>query len=109
MSAAGHRPATTPAPQYRSTLQNSGHPALRVAIFTTHPIQYQAPWFCALAEDGDLVVRVFFSYIPDEQEQGIGFGTTFAWDIPLRDGYDNVVLSTHLLPTPVPAFFRRKA
>jgi glycosyltransferase involved in cell wall biosynthesis len=85
----------------------SGTTVLRIAIFTTHPIQNQAPWFRALAEDQTLIARVFFSYVPDKKEQGIGFGTEFLWDVPLRDGYDNVILPARLLPSQVPVFFRR--
>lgn len=80
----------------------------RVAIFTTHPIQYQAPWFRALAATGNVEVRIFFSYVPDAIEQGIGFGRALTWDIPLRDGYPNEVLESRHMPSFVPAFARRR-
>jgi glycosyltransferase involved in cell wall biosynthesis len=60
---------------------------LRLAIFTSHPIQYQAPWFRALAQVPDLELKVFFSYIPDAKQQGDGFGKAFEWDVPLLEGY----------------------
>jgi glycosyltransferase involved in cell wall biosynthesis len=82
---------------------------VRIAIFTTHPIQYQAPWFRALAEDKEVDVRIFFSYLPNKEEQGIGFGTPFDWDIDLRQGFDNVVLRNLLLSSTIPSFFRRIA
>jgi len=44
----------------------------RLIIFTTHPIQYQAPWFRALAASDGLEIKVIFSYLPSEAEQGIG-------------------------------------
>jgi glycosyltransferase involved in cell wall biosynthesis len=65
---------------------------IRVAIFSSHPIQYQAPWFRELARAPGLALRVFFSYIPDAKQQGVGFGKEFEWDVPLLDGYDWEVL-----------------
>ena len=79
----------------------------RLAIFTTHPIQYQAPWFRALAAVPELDVRVFFSYVPDAAEQGIGFGRALTWDVPLRDGYASEVLTSRMAPGFVPGFARR--
>jgi glycosyltransferase involved in cell wall biosynthesis len=79
----------------------------RLAIFTSHPIQYQAPWFRALAGFSELTVRVFFSYIPSEEEQGVGFGQAFKWDIPLTDGYDSSVLSHAKFPASVPPYLRK--
>jgi len=64
----------------------------KVAIFTSHPIQYQAPWFADLAKDPDLDVDVVFSYVPDPASQGVGFGRPLSWDLPLRDGYRSEVL-----------------
>jgi glycosyltransferase involved in cell wall biosynthesis len=67
--------------------------AIRLAIFTSHPIQYQAPWFRALSAVPDLDLRVFFSYIPNPEQQGVGFGMAFAWDVPVLEGYNWEVLS----------------
>ncbi|HYA13821.1 MAG TPA: glycosyltransferase [Syntrophales bacterium] len=60
---------------------------IRIAIVTTHPIQYQIPWFCSLAVQPEVELKVFFGMIPDEHQQGIGFGVSFLWDIPLLEGY----------------------
>ena len=79
----------------------------RLAIFTTHPIQYQAPWFRSLAKAQDLEIKVMLSRVPDAKEQGAGFGTTFAWDIPLLTGYPHTVLRSYTLPERVPAYARR--
>lgn len=79
----------------------------RLAIFTTHPIQYQAPWFRALAATPDIDIRVFFSYLPDAAEQGVGFGRAVTWDIPLRDGYASEVLPSRMAPAFFPGFARR--
>jgi glycosyltransferase involved in cell wall biosynthesis len=59
-----------------------------LAIVTSHPIQYNAPWFRYLAARSDLRVRVFYLW-----DYGIkprfdpGFQQTIQWDIPLLAGY----------------------
>lgn len=59
---------------------------MRIAAIATHPIQYQAPWFRALAASGlDLVV--LFGCLPGAAAQGTGFGVPFEWDVPMTDGY----------------------
>lgn len=60
---------------------------LRVGVLTSHPIQYQAPWFRSLAREVDLVV--FFAHRPTPKDQGIGFGKEFTWDIDLLSGYEH--------------------
>jgi glycosyltransferase involved in cell wall biosynthesis len=58
----------------------------RLAIVASHPVQYQAPWFRALAARCDLTV--FFCHKQDAAGQGLaGFGQAFEWDVPLLDGY----------------------
>ncbi len=58
----------------------------RLAIVASHPIQYQAPWFRALARETDLTV--FFCHRQDAAGQAAaGFGVEFDWDVPLLDGY----------------------
>ncbi len=61
---------------------------MKLAIVTSHPIQYQAPWFQALASSPGVKLRVFFKYIPDPESQGRDFDIPFTWDIPLLRGYD---------------------
>ena len=58
---------------------------IKVAIIATHPIQYQIPWFQKLAEHVELTV--YYAFLPDAQQQGVGFGVPFQWDIPMLDGY----------------------
>jgi glycosyltransferase involved in cell wall biosynthesis len=58
-----------------------------VLIVATHPIQYQVPWFQALAKRSDINLEVLFLSILNSQEQGVGFGIDFQWDIPLLEGY----------------------
>jgi glycosyltransferase involved in cell wall biosynthesis len=58
---------------------------MKLGILTSHPIQYQAPWFRALAERCHLTV--YFAHQPNAEEQGKGFGQAFAWDVDLLSGY----------------------
>lgn len=64
----------------------------RVAMVTTHPIQYQVPWLRMLSERNDIDLHVYFAMIPDATEQGREFGVSFEWDMPLLDGYSYSVL-----------------
>jgi len=60
----------------------------RLAIVSTHPIQYHAHWFRALAARPEIDLSVFYVYraSPADQAQA-GFGVEFDWDIPLLEGY----------------------
>jgi glycosyltransferase involved in cell wall biosynthesis len=66
----------------------------KLAIITSHPIQYNAPLFRILTERKKIQVKVFYTwgqtkegpvYDPD-------FKKTFRWDLPLLDGYDSVFI-----------------
>jgi GT2 family glycosyltransferase len=59
----------------------------RLLIATSHPIQYQAPLFRALAADPALDQEVLFLTMPNPDQQGAGFGVPFSWDLPLLEGY----------------------
>ena len=59
----------------------------RVLAVASHPIQYQAPWFRALAQTPGMDFSVLFIQQPSSIEQGRGFGQAFQWDIPLLEGY----------------------
>lgn len=59
----------------------------RVLAVASHPIQYQVPWFRALAQSPEIDFSVLYIQIPDAREQGRGFGVAFEWDIPLLEGY----------------------
>jgi glycosyltransferase involved in cell wall biosynthesis len=59
----------------------------RLAIITTHPIQYYAPVFKLLAQQ--LSIRVFYTAGADfGTRMDKGFGKKITWDIPLLDGYE---------------------
>lgn len=66
-------------------------PPPRLAVVTTHPVQYYAPLFRRLAERGEVEPHVFYSWhgAADAATLDRGFGTSFAWDIPLLDGYSH--------------------
>ncbi|BGE87501.1 MULTISPECIES: glycosyltransferase [Methylosinus] len=58
----------------------------RLAVLASHPIQYQAPLFRALAQHVDL--HVFFAFRSSPQAQAAaGFGELFEWDVDLLGGY----------------------
>src|SRR5258707_6828216 len=60
----------------------------RLAVIATHPIQYQAPWFRALAERPEIDLDVFYCHRATPQEQAsAGFNVEFDWDVSLLDGY----------------------
>ena len=63
----------------------------RLAVVTTHPIQYYAPLFRRMSEDGIVQLRVFYGWRGAAEGASLdrGFGTSFAWDIPLLDGYQH--------------------
>ncbi|HYC72276.1 MAG TPA: glycosyltransferase family 4 protein [Opitutaceae bacterium] len=67
-----------------------------LAIVTSHPIQYQAALWRALAADGRIPFEVWFltphavEPSPDRE-----FGRTFAWDVDLLSGYRHRFLDVH--------------
>lgn len=59
----------------------------KLAIITTHPIQYYAPVFKLLAQK--IQLRVFYTLGEQSVSQyDHGFGQQIEWDIPLLAGYD---------------------
>jgi glycosyltransferase involved in cell wall biosynthesis len=59
---------------------------MRLAIVSSHPIQYHAPLFRALAERVDL--HVYFAHRATQDNQAeAGFGVGFDWDTDLTGGY----------------------
>ncbi|HUA32241.1 MAG TPA: glycosyltransferase family 4 protein [Candidatus Binataceae bacterium] len=60
----------------------------KIAVLSTHPIQYQVPLFRRLAADPAIDLQVFF--FSDHSVSGAndaGFGVRVKWDVPLLDGY----------------------
>ena len=62
----------------------------KLAIITTHPIQYNAPLYQLLAQRKNIQVKVFYTWGEKaiDEKFDSGFGKTIKWDIPLLEGYD---------------------
>jgi len=61
---------------------------MKLAIITTHPIQYYAPVFKLLQQRGLVDVKVFYTWGEgSQQKHDPGFNKTVNWDISLLDGY----------------------
>jgi len=63
------------------------HAKIKLVAVETHPIQYKAPLFRAIAADPRFDLTVLYAMIPDAVQQGAGFGVSFEWDMPLLEGY----------------------
>jgi glycosyltransferase involved in cell wall biosynthesis len=60
----------------------------RTLIVASHPVQYAAPLFRAMAEHPNLDVLVaYLSLSGSEPVKDQGFGVEVSWDIPLLEGY----------------------
>jgi glycosyltransferase involved in cell wall biosynthesis len=61
----------------------------KLAVVTTHPIQYHVPWLIRLAEK-NIKIKVFYTW--EQSALGsvydTGFGQHIRWDIPMLQGYD---------------------
>jgi glycosyltransferase involved in cell wall biosynthesis len=61
----------------------------KLAIVTSHPIQYYAPLFRHFASVADFSFKVFYLWnFGVTQQVDTGFKQTIQWDIPLLSGYD---------------------
>lgn len=69
----------------------------RIAILTTHPIQYNAPMFARLAARPGLEVMVFYTWSQSQEGATFDpdFNRTIAWDIPLLEGYGHRFVENH--------------
>jgi glycosyltransferase involved in cell wall biosynthesis len=62
----------------------------KIAIITSHPIQYYAPWFQYLTTAKEIKIKVFYLWdFGVTQQVDAGFQQTIQWDIPLLTGYDH--------------------
>lgn len=78
----------------------------RLAVVSTHPIQYQALVWHGLAATPELDVHVYFG--SDHRVRGYrdpAFGVEFNWDLPLLDGYPHLFLSTGPKAAAAESFF----
>lgn len=61
----------------------------KLAVLTSHPIQYQAPFFKEIAKNQEIDLMVYFcwDFGVDRPDYDSGFGKEIKWDIPLLEGY----------------------
>ena len=62
----------------------------KLAIITTHPIQYNAPLFQLLSERKHVAIKVFYTWSQSATGTKFdpGFKQDVEWNVPLFDGYD---------------------
>lgn len=67
--------------------------SIRLAVVMTHPVQYFSPWFRHIAAHcPELELAVLYATQPTPEQQGVGFGKAFTWDVPLLEGYQSRVV-----------------
>jgi glycosyltransferase involved in cell wall biosynthesis len=76
---------------------------LKLGILSSHPIQYQAPWFRELSKL--VTLEVFFCFQPDPKQQAAGFGGAFTWDVDLLSGYESRFLQNRATQPSADRFF----
>lgn len=60
----------------------------RLAVITSHPVQYYAPWFRHIAADGRIALRIFYLWdFGVRARPDPGFKDNIVWDIPILEGY----------------------
>jgi glycosyltransferase involved in cell wall biosynthesis len=66
---------------------------MRLTFVLTHPVQYFSPWFRYITAErsAEIDLTVLYGAVPTPEQQGIGFGTAFSWDVPVTDGHRFVV------------------
>lgn len=70
-----------------------------LAILTTHPVQYQAPLWQALQREGSVPFEVWYlSRHGIQPSPDVEFKKSFAWDLPLLEGYPYEFLKTNPNP-----------
>ncbi|MFV0444362.1 MAG: glycosyltransferase family 4 protein, partial [Planctomycetaceae bacterium] len=71
----------------------------RLAVVISHPIQHFVPLFQQLAQHPDVELKVFYCCDWGVREYtDPGFGRSFAWDIPMLDGYESEFLPIRRRP-----------
>ncbi|MFM6926773.1 MAG: glycosyltransferase family 4 protein [Ferruginibacter sp.] len=67
----------------------------KLAIISTHPIQYYAPVFAKLAAQPGIEIKVFYTWEKDAATFDRDFGKEVTWDIPLLEGYEYCFVSNN--------------
>ncbi len=65
----------------------------RLAIVTSHPIQYNAPLFRLLSERNNISIKVFYTLEQKAFQFDQEFGKKIEWDLPLLEGYEFAFIS----------------
>lgn len=62
----------------------------KLAIVSSHPIQYNAPLFKLLSQRGNVAVKVYYTWGEGALKKKFdpGFSKFIEWDIPLLEGYE---------------------
>lgn len=77
---------------------------MRIGILASHPVQYDAPLYHALAERAE--VMVYYAHRQDAEGQAAaGFGVEFEWDRDLLDGYPYRFLTNEATVPSTDTFF----
>ena len=70
---------------------------MKLAIISTHPIQYYAPLFRQLSQEPGIELKVYYTW--SQSREGPTYDTDFAkviaWDIPLLEGYSYEFVENH--------------
>jgi glycosyltransferase involved in cell wall biosynthesis len=68
-------------------------PPIRLTFVMTHPVQYLSPWFRYVTAErcAEIDLTVLYGAVPTPEQQGVGFGTAFSWDVPVTEGHRSVV------------------
>ena len=61
---------------------------MRIAVLTSHTIQYNAPLFVELSKREGLEIQVFYCWQGSSEVVDAEFGVPVHWDVPLLEGYD---------------------
>lgn len=85
-------------------MPSTSPPLPKLGILASHPIQYQAPLFRALARQADLIVYYAHRQTPQAQAAA-GFGVNFEWDIDLLSGYPHKFLENVAAKPDTGSFF----
>ncbi len=93
----GRENAKPPGQPVRSLTPNvSIQRRYRLAVWITHPIQYQAPLFRKLAQHPQIDLTVYYGSDHGSVNRiDPEFGVSFQWDIPLLEGYRYKILRNY--------------
>lgn len=79
---------------------------IKLAIISSHPIQYNAPMFELLAKSDVIELKVFYTWSQSRDALfDKDFGKEIKWDIPLLSGYDYEFIE-NISTTPGPGSYK---